>query len=299
MTGGAPAPQDRRVATVHGPTLHVRDWTPPGADGPPVVGLPGLSRPLEDFTELAEHLASTEGGGRRVIAISARGRGLSDRDPEPKRYDVTVETGDVLTVLDALGVGRAILVGTSRGGMQAMALAAIRPAAVAGLVLNDIGPVVEADGLLRIRDYLKERAAPRNWRDATEAVAALMAERFTALGPADFERIARRTWREENGELVALADPALAATFQGLDLTKPLPPLWALFDALAATPLMAIRGSASDILSAETFAAMRARRPDITAIEVPGEGHAPQLADRPTLDAIAAFVAEVAGRERA
>ncbi|MFD1701866.1 alpha/beta fold hydrolase [Methylopila henanensis] len=299
MTSGASAPQDRRVATIHGPSLHVRDWTPADAESPPVVCLPGLSRPLEDFTELAEHLASPEGGGRRVLAISARGRGLSDRDPDPKRYDVTVETGDILTVLDALGVGRAILVGTSRGGMQAMMLAAIRPSVVAGIVLNDIGPVIEPDGLIRIRDYLKERAAPRNWREATDAVAALMAERFTALGSTDFERIARRTWRQEGHEFVALADPALVRTFEGLDLTKPLPPLWTLFDALAATPLMAIRGSASDILSAETFAAMRARRPDMAAIEVPGEGHAPQLADRPTFDAIAAFVAEVAARERA
>lgn len=286
-----PAIVDHRIAVADGLALHARDWRPERPSGAAALCLPGLSRPLDDFTELAEFLASPQGGNRRVIALSARGRGASDHDPDPKRYDVAVETGDVFATLAALDLTRVAVVGTSRGGLQAMMLAAMKPDALAAVVLNDVGPVVEAAGLARIRDYLSaDVAPPTNWADAAERVAALMGPGFPALGQADFERVARRTWRETPDGLRPQSDPALVATFAALDLTKPLPALWPLFDALAKTPLMTVRGATSDILSRDTFAAMRARRPDMTAFETPGQGHAPQLADRPTLEAIRRFL---------
>ena len=286
-----PAIVDHRIAVADGLTLHARDWRPGPSSASPVLGLPGLSRPLDDFTELADFLSSPEGGGRRVIALSARGRGASDRDPNPKRYDVAVETGDVLAALAALDLTRVAVIGTSRGGLQAMMLAVLKPDALSAVVLNDVGPVVEAAGLARIRDYLSvDVAPPKNWPEAAERVAALMGTGFPALQAADFERVARRTWRETANGLIPQSDPALVATFAALNLTKPLPALWPLFDALTKTPLMTVRGERSDILSRDTLAAMRARRPDMTAFETPGQGHAPQLADRPTLEAIRAFL---------
>ena len=290
---------DRRIATIHGLRLHARDWSPTDPQGLPVVCLPGLARGLEDFTELAEHLASPAGGDRRVVAISARGRGLSDRDPVPARYDVRVEAGDVLAVADALGLAHAAAIGTSRGGLQAMALGALRPGFARAVVLNDVGPVVEPQGLLRIRGYLAAATAPRTWDEAETAVVDLFGARFPALGPAEFRRMARRTWRETPSGLEPLTDPALTRSLETLDLEKPLPTVWPLFDGLATVPVMAIRGETSDILSAATLRAMQARRPDLVILEVPGQGHAPQLADAPTLSAIAAFLQSAGTSARA
>ncbi|GBD48501.1 alpha/beta fold hydrolase [Methylopila sp. Yamaguchi] len=290
---------DRRIATTHGLRLHVRAWSPPEPHGLPVVCLPGLARGLEDFNELADHLASPAGGGRHVVAISARGRGLSDRDPKPARYDVRVEASDVLAVADALGLAHAALIGTSRGGLQAMALGALRPGFGHAVILNDVGPVIEPQGLLRIRSYLAAATAPKTWDEAESAVVDLFGARFPALGPAEFRRMARRTWRETaEGGLAPLTDPALMRSLESLDLEKPLPTLWPLFDGMAGVPLMAIRGETSDILSRETLRAMKARRPDLVVLDVPGQGHAPQLGDPLTLAAVTAFLAasETPGR---
>lgn len=290
---GSPVPiRDRRVATVHGLQLHVRDWRPLRPAGEVVLCLPGLTRPLEDFTELAERLSSPEGGGRRVVAVSMRGRGASDRDPDPRRYDVRVEIGDIVAVLDALGLAHGVVLGTSRGGLHAMALAAIRPGFASAVILNDIGPAIDARGLIRIRSYLSAAEALRDWDAATQATERLLSERFPALGRADFERIARRTWRDAADGLETQYDPKLiGAAFAGLDLEKPLPSVWPLFDALASVPLMAIRGEHSDILAPKTLEAMNARRPDMTIFESRGQGHAPQLADPEAFAAIEGFLA--------
>jgi pimeloyl-ACP methyl ester carboxylesterase len=278
------------VGVTDGLRLHVRDWRPVDAHGAAVVCLPGFARTLEDFGELAEHLSSEPGGERRVVAISARGRGLSDRDPDPTRYQVSVEAADALSALDALSIAEALMVGTSRGGLQAMTIAALRPGALKAVVLNDIGPMIDPLGLVRIRAMLQDRGPPRDWEDAAGRLSRFHGERFPALDLADFDRWARRVWREGPRGLEPAYDPALADAFAAIDLEKPPPPLWPLFDALKAIPLMVIRGEHSDILSAATLAELSARRPDAAVRIVPGQGHAPLLADHPTLDAIAAFL---------
>lgn len=286
----ATTPVDHRIAAPDGLTLHVRDR--PGADpaATPVVCLPGLSRSLEDFEELAARLAA----GRRVVAISARGRGLSDRDPDPARYDVRIESADVLAVIDRLAIPRAAFVGTSRGGVQAMMIAAIRPACVAAVALNDVGPVIEQAGLKRIRDYLAPSAPPTDWNEAAERIARRDGPWFPKLARADFDRIARRTWREGAEGLEPAWDPAIHRTLAGLDFDKPLPPLWGLFEALKDAPVMVVRGALSDVLSAGTVREMAAKRPDLVIHEVPDEGHAPLLADQPAQDAIERFLASTA-----
>jgi pimeloyl-ACP methyl ester carboxylesterase len=282
-------PVDRMVRAGDGLRLHVRDWAPPHPRGAPVVCLPGLARTAEDFEDLALHLASETGGSRRVIAISARGRGESDRDPDPGRYRMDVEAADALLVLDALSVSGPFLVGTSRGGLQAMTIAAIRTGFWRAAVLNDVGPVLEARGLRRIRDQISRAGRPRDWRAAEEQTAALNRAFFPSLTETDFARWARRTWREGADGLEPTCDPALARIFVGLDLDQPLPALWALFDALAGTPTMVVRGALSDVLSASAVSEMRTRRSDLAVHEVPDQGHAPLLGDRPTMEAIARF----------
>ncbi|MFC3693863.1 alpha/beta fold hydrolase [Chenggangzhangella methanolivorans] len=288
MTDSVVSTEDRFVTVPDGLKLHVRDWRPAAHRGAPVVCLPGLARTLDDFVLLAERLSAQ---GRRVIAISARGRGLSERDPDPARYQLKTESEDVLATLDAIGVDAAHVVGTSRGGLHAMTIAALRPSALRSVVLNDIGPVVETEGLKRIREGLARHQAPRDFAHGARLLAMAYAERFPALTAQDFDRWARRAWRSAPTGLEPACDPALMRIFEGVDLDRPTPAIWPVFDLLAGVPLMVVRGEHSDILSAETVRAMTERRP-LTVVTTPGQGHAPLLEDEPTMSAIARFLDE-------
>jgi pimeloyl-ACP methyl ester carboxylesterase len=228
-----------------------------------------------------------------VVSLDYRGRGLSDRDPDWKRYDVKVEVGDVMTQLAALGVGEAVFVGTSRGGLVTMALSAARPALIRGAVLNDIGPVIEGQGLLRIRSYVGKLPSPRDWSDATEILKRVAGSQFPALSDEDWLVFARGTWREDNGRLVSSYDPALMKPLAELDLESPIPTIWPLFEGLKDVPVLVIRGELSDLLSRQTVTAIAERHPGLETLEVPGQGHAPMLRDQPTISRIAAFVSAV------
>src|SRR5690348_6368664 len=149
-----PAPADHHVTARDGLRLHVRERGARTAPGLPVVCLPGLARTTADFEPLAAALAGDPARPRRVLALDYRGRGLSDHDPDPDNYSIPVELDDVLGVLTARAVGSAVFVGTSRGGLIVMALAAARPGVIAGAILNDIGPVLEPQGLMRIKGYV-------------------------------------------------------------------------------------------------------------------------------------------------
>jgi pimeloyl-ACP methyl ester carboxylesterase len=255
----------------------------------PVVCLPGLARTAEDFDRLAGVLAVK---GRRVIALDYRGRGLSGYANDPADYSFPIELGDVLAVLTALDALPAIFVGTSRGGILTMLLAALRPTAIAGCVLNDIGPVIEPKGLMRIKGYIGKLPQPRSYEEGAEILRRLFDAQFPKLTHEDWLASARRAFREERGAFVPTYDVKLAKTMEGVDFEKPFPPLWAQFDAIPAVPIMVIRGEYSDILTAATVDAMRTHRPALEAIEVPDQGHAPLLAE----DGIIARIDEFADR---
>ena len=142
--------------------------TPAAASGLPVVCLPGLARTTADFDVLAAALSADALHPRRVYALDYRGRGQSDYDSNPENYSVAVELGDVIAVLTALALEPAIFIGTSRGGILAMLLASVRPGAIAGVVLNDIGPVIETNGLMRIKGYVGKLPQPKDFADAAE-----------------------------------------------------------------------------------------------------------------------------------
>jgi pimeloyl-ACP methyl ester carboxylesterase len=254
----------------------------------PVVCLPGLARTVEDFRPLIERLVSER--PRRALALDSRGRGRSERDRNPANYSVPVELADVLAVLDAAGIARAIFVGTSRGGILTMALAVARSAAIAGVVLNDVGPVLDMAGLLRIKQYVGRIPRPDSWSDAVHLLRAAMGGHFPALDDAAWETYARTTWREGEDGLELAYDPAIATALKNVDPAEPAPAMWPQFDALPNVPLMVIRGEHSDLLSRATVEAMRARRPDMTVLDVPGQGHAPLLRDAATIDPIVKLV---------
>jgi pimeloyl-ACP methyl ester carboxylesterase len=285
------------VRAQDGLKLHAREYGYRASERLPVVCLPGLSRNAIDFHPLALALSRHAQRPRRVVAIDYRGRGLSDWDPTWSNYDVRVEVGDIAAMLDALGVPEAVFVGTSRGGLCTMGLSALRPGAIRGAVLNDVGPVIEAKGLLRIRATVGKLPPPRSLEEAAEMMRHVSDARFPALTAEDWLALAEGSWRpapeDKPGPMRPTYDPNLMKPLASLDLEAPLPPLWPLFEGLKPMPVLAIRGGNSDLLSPETLEAMAKAHRRLENLTVPGQGHAPLLRDAPTIERIARFVATV------
>ncbi len=299
MSGTLPIAQrihsDRRFASVFvtapdGLRLHVRSYGFRVTSALPVVCLPGLARTGADFHPLAEALAADPAKPRFVLALDYRGHGQSEYDRNPDNYTLPVTLADLSAVLIALEIVPAIFLGSSYGGLLAMMLAVWRPTAIAGVILNDIGPIIEPPGLVRIKGYLGKLPIPRNFEEGAEILRWWFDAKFPKLAPRDWIAFAQRTWREHGGRLVPDYDVKLARTLQGADLQHP-PRLWNHFDALTRVPLMVIRGGNSDMLAPTTLQAMLSRRSELEVAIVPDQGHAPLLAEPKLIRRIAAFVA--------
>jgi pimeloyl-ACP methyl ester carboxylesterase len=282
----------RFITAPDGLRLHVRDYGDRRSARLPVVCLPGLSRTWADFDPLATGLATDPAHPRRVLALDLRGRGLSDYDRNPENYKIEVELADVIAVLTACGATPAIVVGTSRGGLITMELAVKRPGAIAGAVLNDIGPAVEQRGLMRIKGYVGKLPEPRSFDDAADLLRRVSGAQFPNFTADDWLVAAKRAWREDKGRLVTTYDHGLAYNLAKMAVDKPMPTKWMEFEALTQVPLLVVRGALSDILSPETVVAMQDRHPDMDVVEIPDQGHAPPLAEPDTIARIARFAAE-------
>lgn len=289
--------RERFVSATDGLRLYARDYRPAEADphALPVMCLPGLTRDSRDFAGFARHLSGRAEPNRRVVALDFRGRGRSEHDTDPSRYNVGTEAQDVLDVATALGLERAILVGTSRGGLVSMILAALRPTFIAGTVLNDIGPEIPTPGLLALRDALSRTGEPQSWDDAAATLAAAYGDQFPGTDRAGWSRMARAIYAEENGRPVISYDKRLLDSLDALEADSALPPMWAQFDALATAPVFVMHGENSRILTREILGRMRERQPALRTMTVPDAGHVPSLTTPAELEALTDFFSTIDG----
>lgn len=285
----------RFLTAPDGLRLHVRDYDPGGnaASRLPVICLPGLSRNARDFHQFALLVAKDPAAPRRVISVDYRGRGLSAHDENPANYNIAVECNDVVAICAALGISRAVFVGTSRGGLILHIMAATHPDLIAATVLNDIGPEIEAEGLRDIRDYLTTGSQAATFEDAADTLARVHGPTFPALERADWLEMAEAIYTEKNDRIVADYDPRLADQLQAIDFSKPLPTLWPQFDLLAERPLLVVRGEYSRLFSAAAMARMTAGATGAEAVTAKGQGHAPLLHHSGVFSSVNAFLERI------
>jgi len=249
--------------------------------GTPLLCLAGLTRNGRDFSLLAPHMADA-----RLFTMDARGRGQSDHDPNHANYNVLRETQDVVELLDHLALDRVVVLGTSRGGMVAMTLATLQPDRLAGVILNDVGPVIEPSGIARIMDYVGVAPNSKTYDEAAAVLKAVMEPHFPSVPLAIWRSQAENQYQETPEGLALRYDPALRTALLEQAAAGPLPDLWPFFEALQGIPTGVLRGAKSDILSQETLKQMQARHPGLITTEIPDRGHAPFLDEPQSLTTI-------------
>lgn len=274
-----------RFTTSDGLSLHFEDT----GTGTPLLCLPGLTRDARDFDDLL--LARPD--ATRIIALSPRGRGQSDWADDPMDYALPVEARDAVELLDHLGLDKAVFIGTSRGGLLSMLVAATAPERIAGVLLNDIGPELDPAGLARIYDYVGRRPDAQTIEEMAGRLRIDMGPAFPRLETGDWLRLARRWFTRAEDGIALRYDPRLrdAVLAQAEGGT---PDLWPLFDALADLPVAVLRGENSDLLSAATVEKMKARRPDLIAATVPHRGHVPFLDEPESQQALRTLLSRIA-----
>jgi pimeloyl-ACP methyl ester carboxylesterase len=264
--------------------LFYRDYND-ATPGTPVICLPGLTRNSRDFIHVAEHI----GERRRVIAPDFRGRGFSARDKNWKNYHPGTYVTDTWTLLDELGIEHVIVLGTSLGGLCAMAMSAMNAERLAAVIMNDVGPEINPAGLARIQSYVGKQVPPTNWDEAADQAFEAYGDTLPGLPRAYWERMAWRAYREDaEGVPVLDYDQNIGRAIRevGAQVTDP----WDFFEALSAVPTTLLWGENSDILTRDIVDKMLARNPGLELVPVANRGHAPQLDEPECLAAIDAVL---------
>lgn len=280
--------EDRYWTSSDGLNLHYRNY--PGPDGAaaklPVLCMHGLTRNARDFAALAESLAAT----RRVIVPEMRGRGMSDYAPDSDTYSPVTYVADVEKLLAEQGITRFVVVGTSMGGLMTMLMAAAKPGRMAAVVMNDIGPEVDAAGLARISGYVGQGRSYPTWVHAARGLAEGHGAAFPDYDLDQWLDLAKRTMVvSQNGRIVFDYDMAIAEPFAKPGNAAP-PNLWLAFEGLRDVPMLLVRGELSDLLSPDTVKQMGARNPAMRVVTVPRVGHAPTLDEPEVRHAIHALL---------
>ena len=277
-----------RYLAQDGLSLYFRDYGDLTSRKLPLLCLPGLTRNSKDFHKLACRMAP-----RRVLCPDLRGRGRSSYDPDHRHYEPRTYISDILHLLALTHTHRAIVVGTSLGGILAMILGAVQPSSLAGVVLNDIGPEVLAASQQRIAGSIGNSSPFADWDHAAATLKAYFANTYPDLQDAAWQDMARMTYQLDAAQRPRIDyDPYIAKTLDSA-AAEGAQRLWGFFGSLARIPTLSIRGALSDVLTAETFHAMQKAKPDLVRVELANRGHAPLLDEPECVTAIDGFLAEV------
>ena len=288
---GSEAFEEIRVRVYDGMQIYGRHYPAPGSKRRPLVCLAGLTRNSRDFHDIAVALSGKDEAARPVYTIDTRGRGHSDFSKDWRQYAVPVEMLDVQDFMASQHLHDAAVLGTSRGGLIAMVLAAVQPSLIGTVILNDIGPVIERDGLMRLAGFVGKHPPPLSWESAGQRIAGAEQALFPDIGAKEWLEIAKQRFNEANGKPAVGYDPEIGRSFSVLG-DGPIPVLWKQFNALNHAPCLVLRGELSDLLSEATVTEMTERHPDCRVHTIARQGHAPTLTDGPTQDVVRAFLKE-------
>ena len=284
-----PLYENRYWVSEDGLKLHYRDY-PGGADRPPILCMPGLTRNARDFEDLAARLSPEW----RVIAPSFRGRGKSEYAKDPMTYVPPTYVRDVTALLDALALPSIIAFGTSLGGIVTMLLAAAQPRRIAGALLNDVGPDIEPAGLGRIRAYVGKSNTWPTWMHAARAVAEANDDIYPGYAIEDWLAMAKRLYRlNSSGRIVLDYDMKIAEPFR-VPGNEAGPDMWHALEQLKKVPVLVVRGERSDVLGATTADRMVKALDQAELVTIPGVGHTPTLGEPEAASAIDRLLTRIA-----
>lgn len=274
-----------------------REWVPSPSGSPhegakiPVLCLAGLSRNSRDFYDIATFLHSRN---HHVITLDYRGRGKSDWDKDWRNYALPVEENDISLAIEGLGLTRFAVLGTSRGGLHALAMSYRYPAdRMAAVIFNDIGPHIEMRAIHRIAATLGHNMTCGSAEDVADHLERTIGHQFPAFARPEWLKLAGQLASAQDDKFVMDYDPALAHQLASLDDAAPAPDLWPLYEKLADRPVMVVHGEHSDLLSSATCKKMIELHPNARLKTIPGQGHAPVLWEADTHEAIAEFLAQL------
>ncbi|NQY97540.1 MAG: alpha/beta hydrolase [Henriciella sp.] len=274
--------------------LYARDYG--STDAPlTVLCMHGLTRNHKDFEPMIARL----GDQYRYISVDVRGRGRSDRVSDSSLYNPMQYAHDMVALLDHLALDQVVLIGTSMGGLMSMLLMEMIPDRVLGVLLNDIGPVPNQAGLIRISEYATKTPIYADWQAAADAIAKTQSVAYQDYTFSDWEAFARRTCRrQDDGTIVPDFDPGIMDAFSIESPSRIIKfNMWRLFGKLKRCPLLILRGESSDILTHKMAERMRRRHCGSRLVSIPRRGHAPMLDEPEAIAAIGRFLDQISSSE--
>ena len=258
----------------------------------PIVCIAGYHRNMEDYAAFAAKFSEFSSKHWPIARVDLLGRGHASHAPKSEQYSTLDDAEDIAELCKVLGIHRAIFFGQAHGGNVIMALGKSTPTLIAGAILCDAGAIINAQGLVRLRNNLKIVAKIRNRDEAEAALRQIFAADYPSLGSGALDAIAQRThvWNSKRKRMVTRFDWRLIERLDAITNDDILNANWELFDSLAQVPLFLLRTQNTDLMRADVYQRMLNRRPDALALEIVGEGSPALLEQAEEMGAIAEFV---------